>query len=128
MTEGKARKMLSLSQILLILMGIFVVYLVVNFVRQIGVSHQRRQELRQLEDEVAAALQVHADLEQQLDYAPSGAAVREWALANGMTKPDEVLVVVPSLEPVPAVEESPEEGVSPGSPRETWWDLFFGTR
>jgi cell division protein FtsB len=128
MIQDKNRKVLPFTQILLILMGIFVAYLVVNFGRQVGVSHQRRQELQQVEDQITAARQERAELEQQLDHAESDAAVREWALPNGLIKPDEVRVVIPSLEPVPAAEQDSEAGAGPDSPRETWWDLFFGTR
>jgi hypothetical protein len=128
MLARKTRKALPLSQILLISMGILVVYLVVSFARQVGVSHQRREELRQLEGMVGAALEERAQLEEQLVHTGTEQAVRQWALANGMTKPDEVLVVMPPSDPVPAVEEVSEEPATARSPREAWWDFFFGTR
>ena len=128
MLVGKTRKALPLSQILLISMGILVVYLVVSFVRQVGVSHQRHEELRQLEGMVDAALQERARLEEKLADTASEEAVRQWALANGLTKPDEVLVVIPPSDLEPVVEQVSEEASTAVSPREAWWNFFFGTR
>lgn len=127
MIKGERRRVLTFSQILLLLMGIFVVYLVVSFVRQVGVSHQRRAELEQIEDKIAVASQVQAELVRELDYARSDGAVREWALENGMARSDEVVVLIGWSGRTP-VEEVQEPSPDADAPREAWWDLFFGTR
>ena len=132
---ARLQRLIPLNQILLILMGILVVYLMVDFGRQVGLSHQRRQELDQIEQQIQAALTERSDLEGQLAQATSSEAVEAWARRNGLTRENEVLVVFfggPPREPsIPLLAQGspfarPE--ALPASPREAWWDLFFGTR
>lgn len=128
MVGRSVRKALSLRLFPLILMGIVILYLGASFVRQASVSHQRREELRQLEQEIAAAEQESTDLQERLTYVQSPEAAEEWARENGWAKQDEVSVVVVA----PAARSSPDdtpgaiEESKPGSTREAWWDLFFG--
>lgn len=124
----KARRLLPFSHILLILMGILVLYLVVDFGRQVGLSHQRREELRQIEKRIEAANAETAELKRRLEFASSPQAAEAWARRNGLTRDDEVLVVfLGSLEDSsPAEEQELEAGMVQDSPRDAWWDLFFG--
>jgi type II secretory pathway pseudopilin PulG len=130
MTDGKVRNSLSLVRILLILMGILVLYLVASFVRQVAVSRQRQDELLELEQAIAAGQEETSRLEQDLVYARSAAAVEEWARVNNWTRPDEVSVVVvaPSASASVGREGGSGGGGGPDTPREAWWELFFGTR
>jgi hypothetical protein len=115
---------------LLILMGVLVLYLVVDFGRQVGVSHQRREELRQIEYSIMAANEEGAQLLGELEYATSPEAAEAWARRNGLTRPGEVLVVPvgPSEDSEAPVEQQPEAGAAFDQPREAWLHLFFGTR
>jgi cell division protein FtsL len=130
MTEGKARRALSLRLILTVLMGTVILYLGVGFVRQTGVSHQRQEELRRIEREIAAAQQENAGLEERLTYIQSTEAAEEWARTNGWAKQDEVSVVVvaPAGEPSHDDELGLAQEAKPRSNREAWWDLFFEER
>jgi type II secretory pathway pseudopilin PulG len=130
MTDGRVRNSLSFVRILLILMGILALYLLASFVRQVAISQQRRSELSELEQAIAAAEEKRAELEKDLTYAQSDAAVEEWARENNWARPDEVSVVVvaPPASASPGVEGSSKGGGRPDSPRDAWWDMFFGTR
>ena len=130
MTDRLVRKTLPFSQILLILVGILLLYLLVDFGRQVGVSRQRREELRQLEHELSIAQQRQAELKRTLEYAQSDAAVEEWARKNGLAKIGEVPVVLiaPPADASSQALRVFDGDTRPLSPREAWWDLFFGTR
>jgi cell division protein FtsB len=130
MTEGRARRISSFRLILTVVVGTVILYLGYGFVRQTGVSHQRREELGQIERDIAVAQQKNAQLEQDLTYVQSTEAAEEWARSNGWAKEDEVSVVVvaPSGALSDDEELEPAQGVKPRSNREAWWDLFFEER
>jgi hypothetical protein len=111
-------------------MGIVILYLGASFARQATISHQRREELRELEAEIAATETENVDLQERLEYAQSPAAAEEWARENGWAKEDEVSVVVvaPSVQSSPSDTHGTTEEPKPSSNREAWWDLFFGER
>ncbi len=129
MIAREPHRTLSLSQLFLILMGTLLLYLIVNFGRQVAVSYERREELRRVEDQVAAARAETEHLRQYLDYANSDASAEAWARAQGWARPGEVPVIIVAPEStLPAV---PEDAPAPGSPashRQAWWELFFGAR
>ena len=124
------RKALSLRLFPLVLMGIVILYLGASFARQASISHQRREELRELEAEIAATERGNVDLQERLEYVQSPEAAEKWARENGWAKQDEVSVVVvaPSAHSSPSDARSATEEPKPSSNREAWWDLFFGER
>jgi cell division protein FtsL len=130
MTDRKVRGLVPLRLILAILMAGMILYLGVGFVRQASASHQRQEELRRIEQEIAAASQKNAWLEERLQYVHSVAAAEEWARENGWAKEDEISVVVVA----PWTESSSDPGLAPKleagprTTREAWWDWFFGDR
>lgn len=130
MAEGRARRVFSFRLILTIVMGTVILYLGYGFVRQTGVSHQRREELRQIKRDIAVGQQENAKLEERLTYLQSTEAAEEWARINVWAKEDEVSVVVvaPSGELSDDEGLEPAQGVGPRSNREAWWDLFFEER
>jgi len=101
-----------------------------SFVRQVAISQQSQDELSELDQAIAVAEEKRAELRQDLTYAWSDAAVEEWARENNWAKPDEVSVVIaaPLASPPPGVESSSEGDGRPETPRDAWWDTFFGTR
>lgn len=117
-------------RILFILVMLLIGYLVVSFVRQVAVSQQRNEQLGRLDEAVAAALAEQSELESDLEYAQSVAAVEEWALSNGYVRPGEVAVVVVDSagSPLEASQESQGRTLGEDAPREAWWELFFGER
>jgi len=127
---AKLYKLIPLNQILLILMGILVVYLMVDFGRQMGVSRQRREELDQIEQKIDMTLAERGDLENQLGGATSPEAVEAWARRNGLTRENEVLVVFLGgpTGPTTSGDESSSRADSGQSPRDAWLALFFGRR
>lgn len=130
MTTRKTRSIALLYNVLLILMAAVLLYLGLSFIGQVSVSRQRKEELRQLEDEIAVAREAKVALEARRGYARSDAAVEEWARENGMTRPDEVPVVVvaPPADTTAGRTKNPSPDVRFDSPREAWWELFFGRR
>ncbi len=129
MAERNARTTLPFSHFLLILGGVLILYLVANFGRQVGISYQRRQELKQIEQQIESARQEKAALEKELSYAQSPQAAEAWAREQLWSKPDEVAVMVlaPPANELPAGQEEAKETPKP-DPRDAWWDLFFGAR
>ena len=117
-----------LRLILSILMGIALLYLGWGFARQARVSHARREELLTLEQQITAAQQEKANLEEDLVSAQSPGAAEAWARQNGWAKEDEVSIVVvaPSGQPSPGVNQAQPGDSTPGPQREAWWNLFFG--
>jgi cell division protein FtsB len=129
MTNKITRKTLPISQVLLILAGLLVLYMLLGFGRLIRVYQQQRQELQQLDQKIVLAQQEQAELEKTLKYAQSDAATDGWARSNGLAKPGEVPVVVIAPPAGPSLPMNENlEGTNPGSPRDAWWDLFFGPR
>jgi cell division protein FtsL len=114
-------------QTLLLLIVAIVVYMGAGFVRQTGISRQRREELRSLEARIAEADVELSALQDQLEYVEAPEAAEEWARENGWVKDDEqsVVVVAPSAAPA-ETGEAPGEGAESRSPGEVWWDFFFG--
>lgn len=127
---SSVRKALSFRLFPLVIMGIVILYLGASFARQAGISHQRREELRELEAELAATESENVDLEERLEHARSPAAAEEWARKNGWANEDEVSVVVvaPSVQASPSDAPGTTEEPKPSSNRAAWWDLFFGER
>ena len=130
MADKRIHSVPRTNQLLLALMGAVLLYLVVGFVQQVGVSHQRQQELKVLDQSLIAAREESEALQQQLDYSRSSAAVRDWALRHAWAQPGEQLVVPVGRPPDPSPDAAEERGDRSGldSPPNAWWDLFFGTR
>ena len=129
MTERKSRAWPLLTQLLLILMGIVLLYLALGFARQVSVSLQRQQEVKDLDGQINATVEERAVLEQTLQQMLSDTAVEKWAREHGWAKPDQVLVVPVGGLAAPSEEQVvPQESVPPSSPQEAWWNRFFGNR
>ena len=128
--KGPARKILPFGQILLVIMGIVVLYLAVDLSRLVSVGYQRRQELRRVEAQLTAAQARQSELQAQLAYARSEAAVDEWARDNGLVRAGEVPVVIvaPEAEGRTPPGQQPAGDADPATIREAWWRLFFGWR
>jgi hypothetical protein len=116
------------KQVILILMATVLLYLVVNFGRQVAVSYQQGRELEQIQAKVSLAKEQNQVLLDYLAYAQSDSAAEAWAREQGWAKSGEVPVVViaPSTVEIPTLESPAQE--SPASSRQAWWELFFGTR
>jgi cell division protein FtsB len=130
MINGNLRRAFPYRLILSVLMGVVLLYLAANFVKQTGDRLDLRDRLRHIEQEIAATEKANSELKARLDYVSSDDAAEEWARENGWARSDEVLVVVlaPETETAQGVEVSPKEGAGPDSSRDSWWDLFFGER
>ncbi|HNS51404.1 MAG TPA: hypothetical protein PKO09_09500 [Anaerolineae bacterium] len=117
------------GQIVLILMGILVLYLAVDFGRQVIISQQRRNELRAVQAQIADGERRHEALLAELEYNESDAAAEAWARDQGWVKTGEVPVVIvaPHTE-VEASQVSAEVGFPAGTVLREWWELFFGFR
>lgn len=128
MADGKMRNLLPIRLILYMLMVSVIAYLGFGFARQAVASQQRRETLRQIEQQVAVT-QKEADwLEERLQYMQSPEAVEEWARDNGWVKDGEVSVVIvaPASVGAPVPGGGTTDAVQAGSNREAWWDLFLG--
>jgi cell division protein FtsB len=130
LTVSKTRRFWPFSQILLILMGILVVYLAADFARQVATSHQRRDELGDLNLEIEEANATNSQLRSDLEYATSPEAVEGWARPRGWTRPNEKVIFFVGTYPdiSPTIEHSPGSSTQGMEPREAWWDHFFGSR
>jgi len=130
MIGKESRKASFVNQILLILIGTLLLYLVVNFGRQVAVSYQRHQELGQVQSQASVAQSRTQELQEYLDYALSDGAAEAWARQQGWAKPGEVpvLIVAPSAAESSTTQNEPARAESPASYQQSWWELFFGTR
>jgi hypothetical protein len=129
MNERKARRTLPTNQILLLLMGIVIAYLAADFARQVAISHQRREELLQVEQKIETILEEGQRLGEKRTYIQSPQAAEEWARQNGWAKEGEQpIVIVGPQQPAFPDESGEEEAQGTVSPRQAWWELFFGKR
>jgi len=122
------RPPLTLLQILA-LVGLGVGLLIAfNLNRQLAESQRLRDAADQAATEAAALSAEYADLQTQVAYATTDAAVIEWAHANGkLVQPGEVLVVpvIPTAAPTPV--PAPPAPAPPPPTWALWWNLFFET-
>jgi cell division protein FtsB len=111
-------------------MAILVVYLAVDFARQVAISHQRRDELGELTQEIERAKAKNAQLRSDLEYATSPEAVEGWARPRGWTRPNEKVIFFVGTYPEVSWSSEEPSGQSSSwlSPRKAWWDHFFGSR
>jgi hypothetical protein len=111
-------------------MGIVVLYLAADFVRQMAVSHQRKEEYAQIEQRIALGREETVKLTEELEKVGSPQAIEEAVRPQGMIREDEVLVIPVGAPSEALPEDEPESLIETefDSPREAWLDLFFGTR
>lgn len=130
MGEASVRRAPLVNQLALLLMGILIVYLVVDFGRQVIVSRQIQHELAAIEWDIEQAQVRTEGLQRRLAWARSPGAAEAWAREQGWTQPDEVTIDIVAREaaPTPAVEVVAHQELSLNSARDAWWDLFFGNQ
>jgi hypothetical protein len=130
MSDRKLRVAFPSGQIVLILMGVLVLYLAVDFGRQVILSHQRHDELRAIQSQISASAEHQADLQKRLEYGQSDAAAEAWARSQGWVKANEVPVVLvaPAGTGSSETQGNGSGGSASDSVPDKWWDLFFGNR
>jgi hypothetical protein len=114
----------------MILVGIVVIYLVMDFGRQVLASHEVHVELRKAQAELAAAKAEQKALEERVRHAYSEEAVHIWAREQGMARENEqaVTILAEDTPPAPSVRETPRTTPASVPARRVWWDLFFAER
>jgi hypothetical protein len=132
--DGKARVARFFSQLLMILVGIVVVYLVMDFGRQVVTSRRLNDDLKESQARLDAVYEEQRELEDRVRYAYSVEAVDDWRRMHGLVNENEVAVIIVDYdEEAPEAPEAPETPVrerprtTPASipARRVWWDLFF---
>ena len=106
---------------------LFLILIVIEF-------NSRLEELNRLNDQreqvrVAAtqAMQTQLELQTQVAYASSTAAVEEWARTEGhyIQEGDQPVVPVPQPGSEPLVVNTPVPVPTPMKNWQVWWELFF---
>jgi cell division protein FtsB len=130
MSDRKLHIAFPSSQIVLVLMGILILYLAVDFGWQVIVSQQRRNDLRDVQAQIDGSRQRQAELKKQLEYSQSNAAAEAWARDQGWVKANEVPVVIvaPAGDSGSATQGGEAGSSASDSILDQWWDLFFGNR
>jgi hypothetical protein len=130
MSNEKTRRTPLMNQLLLLLMGAMLVYLVVSFARQVTISHHQTADLNHLEEQIRIASAEKIQLEEYRDYVWSIEALEWFGRQFGWSRPDEQIVVPYGLEAGAAAPEAEtlEDGAEPGSPQDAWLELFFATQ
>jgi cell division protein FtsB len=125
--DGKARMSRFFSQLLMILVGIVVVYLVMDFGRTVMASRRQNEDMKELQGRLKAVYEEQGQLEDRVRYNYSEQAVDDWARELGMVKENEVAVTIIADEevPKPPVREKPRTTPASIPARRVWWDLFF---
>jgi hypothetical protein len=80
--DGKARMARFFSQLLMILVGIVVVYLVMDFGKTVMASRRHRAELKVWQARLDAVYEEQSRLEDRVRYNYSEQAVDDWARAR----------------------------------------------
>jgi hypothetical protein len=129
MNKRKLRVVFPSSQIVLILMGILVLYLAVDFGRQVIISQQYKARLLAVQAKKAAASDRQAALQDQYEYIQSDKAPSDWGRNLGWAKPNEVPVVIVAPDEASGSASPSDAGsVPPDGNLNEWWELFFGAR
>jgi cell division protein FtsB len=124
----KVRVTFYSSHILLLLMGVLIVYLMVDFGREVVVRNQRREDLGQVEQLIQEVQARNSALEKLVQYNLSPAAAEAWGREQGLAMPGEVPVVIvaPQSEASPTVPQAAVDNPAQVTNRDAWWALFFG--
>ena len=131
MSNEKVHSTPLINQILVVLLGAMLLYLVVSFIHQVNVSRQQLEELDRIEQKVGVGLEKSKELEGLREYIESDEVVEWWARTNAWGKADEIVIatVGDSREPSsPDAQTGTQESTSANAPRDAWWNLFLGTR
>ena len=128
--DGKARMARFFSQLLMILVGIVVVYLVMNFGGQVMDSRRQHEEMKESQAQLEVVYAEQKELEDRLRYAYSVEAVDAWRRKHGLVHEDEVAVIIVDYDkaleaPETPVRERPRTTPASIPARRVWWDLFF---
>lgn len=134
--QDSVRQALSrrINWVILLILGVFAVILTSSFLRAWRINQTLRNELRELEPLVTAALEEQKALKATLAYVQTDAYVESWAKGRArMTLPGETLVIPVFVEPTP----TPTPVVLPPSPApptpepptsllSRWWQTLLG--
>jgi cell division protein FtsB len=125
--DGKARMSRFFSQLLMILVGIVVVYLVMDFGRTVMASRRQNEDMKELQGRLKAVYEEQGQLEDRVRYNYSEQAVDDWAREIGLVKENEVAVTILDDDeaPEPPVREKPRTTPASIPARRVWWDIFF---
>jgi cell division protein FtsB len=128
--DGKARMARFFSQLLMILVGIVVVYLVMDFGRQVVASRRLNEDLKESQARLDKVYEEQRELEDRVRYAYSVEAVDDWRRMHGLVNENEVAVIIVDYDEAPEAPETPvreKPRTTPASipARRVWWDLFF---
>jgi cell division protein FtsB len=125
--DGKARMARFFSQLLMILVGIVVVYLVMDFGRQVVASGRLNEDLKESQARLDKVYEEQKELEDRVRYAYSVEAVDDWRRIHGLVNENEVAVIVVDYDEAPEapVRETPRTTPASIPARRVWWDLFF---
>jgi len=121
----------SVTQFVAIIALTISVFLIVDFGRRAAANYRIQREADRLAQEVAAAHRYQNKLLEQRTYAASDLYVEEVARRElKWAKPGEtVVVVLPTPEAQPNTGVTASAGIQPvaiTTPRQAWWQLFFG--
>lgn len=130
------RQQISSLQIVFVSILAIGLLLAINFSARIRRGQQIEDVRQQIQATIDIELTVNADLNNNLAYAESNAAVEDWAHRDGkLVRPGEILVIpVPGAitpTPIPANPIGDPVDTSPSISRSTeenwhlWWSLFF---
>ena len=125
---ARVRVTFSSSHILLLVMGVLIVYLMVDFGREVVVRNRRREDLRQVEQLIQEAQTRNSALEKLVQYNLSPAAAEAWGREQGWAMSGEVPVVIvgPQADVKPTMPHAAVDNPARILNRDAWWDLFFG--
>ena len=113
----------------LVLIGILMlVFIVLEFNRRLEELNMLNRQNQIIQTQATQAIQTQFELQTQVAYAGSTAAVEEWARTDGHYIKEGDLPVVPIGQPGAAPVEASTPTPVPTQPAnwEIWRDLFFG--
>jgi cell division protein FtsB len=122
-----SRPRFNFKQTLLIVMIIGFVFMMMDLNSRLSTLFRLTGQRDQVSTEVAHLQATKEEIQQQIDFANSDAAVGQWARLEHMALPGDKLIV-----PLPEAQVTPQPAVQPTTTSEkpsqwqVWRELFFG--
>ncbi len=122
-----SRPKFNFKQTILIIMIIGFVFMMMDLNNRLSALFRLTGQRDQISTEVAQLTATMDEIQREIDFAKSDAAVGEWARLEHMAQPGDKLIV-----PLPGSKATPQPSVKTTSvpevalPWQVWRELFFG--
>jgi hypothetical protein len=122
-----SRPKFNFKQTILIIMIIGFVFMMMDLNARLSALFRLSGQRDQVTTEVAQLTATQAEIQRQIDFASSDAAVGPWARLEHMAQPgDKLIVPLPGSQATPEPKKQTVTTPETAFPWQVWRELFFG--